>query len=291
MSCPEYKRSEFQELIALYAGGDLPEGQISEVEAHLRGCSPCSQLAEELARTRNRLAALRSTGLSDDRLASVRGAVLAQLAEVHSASPEDFVVALPKRRLRPRVRAFALALAAMLTLSLGLAMWWSTRLSNEDLAGHAPPVRIADGAAERVAISPQAAPVSSAGKLPSQPPGPVVAPPSPGVVPAAAAASEPPTITPRPTTPTPMPSLPETAVAQVSAPLPTRGSIRSATVFTPPTFEPYRPTAEIQIVETHNAEDRVAASEQLRIQWVSDDSDLVMYWLVDTEEYTDEISD
>jgi len=46
----------WEERIALYAGGDLESAEAAAVEAHLRVCAGCAELARELAADRDRLA-------------------------------------------------------------------------------------------------------------------------------------------------------------------------------------------------------------------------------------------
>ncbi len=78
MSCPKFETD-----IALYAGGDLPEGRIAPVEAHLAECADCRALAEEL---RGLMGELRDEPVEEAMLAQVRHNVLAQLWDRPAAS-------------------------------------------------------------------------------------------------------------------------------------------------------------------------------------------------------------
>ncbi|MGD0360930.1 MAG: zf-HC2 domain-containing protein [Bryobacteraceae bacterium] len=71
MSCPKFETE-----VALYAGGDLPEGRIVPVKAHLAECADCRALAEEL---RGLMGELRDEPFEEAMLAQVRHNVLAQL--------------------------------------------------------------------------------------------------------------------------------------------------------------------------------------------------------------------
>jgi len=46
---------QWQDRIAVYAGGDLPESEVAEVERHLVECPHCAELADSIAADRTRL--------------------------------------------------------------------------------------------------------------------------------------------------------------------------------------------------------------------------------------------
>lgn len=104
--------TEWEERIALHAGGDLPVGEAVEVERHLGECAGCQVLWSGL---RESLETLRAAHRADQQdtlgpalFTAVRGRVLAELA----------------RRQRRWVWVWAGNLgAAALALMLGLAMW------------------------------------------------------------------------------------------------------------------------------------------------------------------------
>ncbi|MGA2736141.1 MAG: zf-HC2 domain-containing protein [Bryobacteraceae bacterium] len=101
MSC-----AKFETDMALYAGGDLPNGRIARIEAHLAECADCRALTEEL---RALLSELRSDPLEDTMVAQVRQRVM---AEVSAATR------------RPSRLYWKLAFAAALVLAAVLAWPW-----------------------------------------------------------------------------------------------------------------------------------------------------------------------
>jgi anti-sigma factor RsiW len=68
--------SKFETDIALYAGGDLPAGQIARIEAHLAECADCRALAEEL---RALVIGLRDEPLEDAMVAQIHQRVMAEV--------------------------------------------------------------------------------------------------------------------------------------------------------------------------------------------------------------------
>ena len=75
MSC-----SKFETDIALYAGGDLPDGRIARVASHLEECADCRALADELRAGQALLGELRDEPLDDAMLAAVRQRVMAKVS-------------------------------------------------------------------------------------------------------------------------------------------------------------------------------------------------------------------
>jgi anti-sigma factor RsiW len=71
MSC-----SKFETDIALYAGGDLPAGQIARIESHLAECADCRALAAEL---RALVIGLRDEPLEDAMVAQIHQRVMAEV--------------------------------------------------------------------------------------------------------------------------------------------------------------------------------------------------------------------
>jgi hypothetical protein len=117
MSC-----SKFEIDIALYAGGDLPDGRIVRIESHLAECADCRALAEELRAGRALLSDLLDEPLEDAMLAQVRQRVMVELGRAGFS-----------RRSR---LYWKLALAAALVLAAVLA--WPRHSSK-----HAPAAPIA----------------------------------------------------------------------------------------------------------------------------------------------------
>ena len=261
MSC-----SHYQEAIALRAGGDLPEVQLAAVEAHLDECLECAQLARELEQTRARLAALRTRGVTPERLASVRAAVWAHLDKARSTDDA---------RLGPRLAPAALAMAAMLALAVGLAVFWLARRSVSE--AEAPSALVASSSPPPAS---QAPPRKAPLTLPLAPPSArLVEETMSSVAPPAPTAGQAPT-------PARPPQLAAASAEPASIPASPRRAIRPATTFTPPTISPRQP-----VTKSPQGQLRVASAQGLRIQLVSDDESVVIYWLVDPEEISDETSD
>jgi anti-sigma factor RsiW len=97
--------SKFVNDIALYAGGDLPDGRIAPVEAHLAQCSDCRALSDELRAGQALLGELRDEPLEDLMVAQVRRRVMAQVG----VAPRQ-----PSRLYWKLALAAALLLAAVL---------------------------------------------------------------------------------------------------------------------------------------------------------------------------------
>ena len=70
------KCSMDESLLALYAGGDLADEQVREVEKHLRDCPACRELAAGLAASQAALHSLRDEDLDASPLAEVRRRVM-----------------------------------------------------------------------------------------------------------------------------------------------------------------------------------------------------------------------
>ena len=79
------KCSMDETLLALYAGGDLPEREARKVEAHLRSCPACRELAEVLTASQAALHSLRDEVLDASRLAEVRRRVMDRVGSARPA--------------------------------------------------------------------------------------------------------------------------------------------------------------------------------------------------------------
>jgi len=70
---------EWEERVALYAGGDLPPREAAAAERHLAACAGCREFAEELRQSLDSLRAAHEEPLEPAAFAAVRARVLAQL--------------------------------------------------------------------------------------------------------------------------------------------------------------------------------------------------------------------
>jgi anti-sigma factor RsiW len=101
MSC-----SNFENDVALYAGGDLPAARIAHIESHLAECADCRALADELMAL---LSGLRDEPLEEAMVAQVHHRVLAEIR---------------RRAGFSRRGAFAPLLALAAALVLAVALLW-----------------------------------------------------------------------------------------------------------------------------------------------------------------------
>jgi len=95
---------EWEERIALHAGGDLPPMEAAAVDRHAAECAACQALLSGLRQTADVLRAAHSEPVDSAHYAAVRARVLSELA----------------RRRKPRWAYAVLATAAMLLL---VAVW------------------------------------------------------------------------------------------------------------------------------------------------------------------------
>jgi len=119
--------------IALLVGGELSPERRPAVERHLDSCAACRRLAAELRADRHALTELADEPIDRTTLDRIRGRLSARLAEERSAPPP------PSHADRDRHRTLAALAAVLATLCLGLALWYSVQ-------------RTAPGATERVAV-------------------------------------------------------------------------------------------------------------------------------------------
>lgn len=106
--------------LALWAGGDLPAIEAARLSDHLEECPDCRALAERLRDSRTAVEALAAEPLDETALARVRHGLRRRLAEEEARSA---------RRRRQAV-AWALA-AALAAAALGLGIWYGTGSSSE----------------------------------------------------------------------------------------------------------------------------------------------------------------
>ncbi len=104
--------------LPLYAEGDLDDALELAIEAHLAGCSHCSDELSEVVESQRAVKALRSVPIDADAMAAMRQAVFERLAAERFTS---------RRRARSTrvIAAGAMAAAALVVVS-GLATLWVT---------------------------------------------------------------------------------------------------------------------------------------------------------------------
>ena len=138
-----------EQLLPLYVGGDVSERRARGVDAHLRACDACRRLADEHRRTRELLQAYDAPEFGGEFFASVRGAVLEELAQ-GAARPSSLqrLYALVGREPhgRPPIspRAFTFA-ALLLAVACGLILLTARRerpAAESAQSVGAPPARL-----------------------------------------------------------------------------------------------------------------------------------------------------
>ena len=72
--------------IALYIEGDLPEASLRKIEAHLRECTACCDLAEDFRESQSIFRTLRAETVSAAAMAGVRNRVLAEVSGIRSST-------------------------------------------------------------------------------------------------------------------------------------------------------------------------------------------------------------
>ena len=123
MNHPSSDCKRFEGLVALHVEGDLPADEIGRLASHLAICSACRALAEELETSQRALRIHMHPPFDEEVLAQIRADVLAQVVRPR---------ALPFRR---RVRKAAPWLAAAATLLVAIGLW---RFSGEPSPQTAP---------------------------------------------------------------------------------------------------------------------------------------------------------
>jgi|GEM_PF-1387088 len=257
--------------IALLAGGELPPARRREIEHHLATCADCRALAAALQGDRRLLQGLADEPVAADALDRIRGRVRAAIAEEQGEQAQ-------RTASRRRGRRALLGLAAVLAaLSLGLVLWLAgLRPGTEPtrLADRNPPPAAGPGSSQPGApTGPRAA---APDQLPDQPEGAKPFPPAthgqginrPGTPSRPATA---------PGAPATGGTRPSAAPGAAEAPdLLAAGSLASAVA--PP--EELDPDA---VLSAQAALDALGPHQEpsITIQVVSDDPDIVFYWLVD----------
>ncbi len=251
--------------LALWAGGDLAPEEAARVEAHLAACPGCRTLAEGVQASRDGLAALGAEPVDPAALARIRDGVRRRLQDEDGGAvgwaiarqgaggehPSEgrWAQVHPSIRGSARRPRWPWALAAVLAVAaLGAGLWYRGPST---------------GAPEKVARSePPEPPEIAQEAAPSPPPDTREAAPA---SPSGSSREE--TLRPaQPASPAPE-AVPQTTDRAAAPPEPaTEAPVRTAAL--PP--EPEDPT------------------ESMVIQVVSDDPDIVYYWLVEPEETEDE---
>jgi hypothetical protein len=115
MSCGDYEG-----LIALRVGGDLPREDEGRLDGHLAGCSACRQFAQEFQECQNALILWRSGAPDADLMENVRRNVLARIKEGRGRSIGSWRLQLPIFRFFLRFAA-GVAITSLLVGSFWLA--------------------------------------------------------------------------------------------------------------------------------------------------------------------------
>lgn len=110
------KCSDFERLVALYVEEDLQGEERASVEAHLRVCSTCRDLAEDLKESQSVFKSIRQDVPAAAALSSLRERVMSEVGERQSGSWFERVFLGAFRR-----RA---ALAGVMLLVAGYGAWW-----------------------------------------------------------------------------------------------------------------------------------------------------------------------
>ncbi len=240
----------YEERIALAAGGDLGDGDARRLDRHLATCAGCRAFAEEMRQSRRAVRELASAPIGEEVLARVRAGVLERIAA--GAASREPPLRTPAFRGPMRVPPRWLAAAAVLLAVLGATVWrLGSGGANED-----PAPRIVEGSAPRIEE-----PRIEGTRV--EPPG--------------SAAPEP-------------EATEHQSARAVVAALET-GAARAA--------PPPQPAAEASEAEsrpriaavTSPQADAAAVTPEAApvvIHWLTDDPDVVIYWLVDTEQQTEE---
>jgi anti-sigma factor RsiW len=107
--------NDWEERIALHAGGDLPPAEAAEVERHLRECAGCQVLASGLKQSLALLKEAHDEPLAPAHFSAVRARVVAELEQERQRG----ALWARRRAWSYGLAAVAVALLAMLTLRSG----------------------------------------------------------------------------------------------------------------------------------------------------------------------------
>lgn len=252
MSC-----SHFEELIAWATSEALTPEEQARLDAHLEGCAACRRFAAELESSQDVLTSLGAVALPQGALAEVRERLHHEI-EIQAAS-------------RRRVLGAAFLPWAALILMAVSVWWW---LPGEN--------RMPSEAPSRATTSPLPPPPPLDLGVESPETSPTAAEEAPDEIPAAA-------------TPAPV-AAPEPGIsAELPAPSPTSEIAAARPPGSPGDSSispkvPNQATVDSSIQATAPVPDapvpdapEPGAPEPMVVQWISEDPDLVIYWLVDSQ--------
>jgi hypothetical protein len=258
--------SELHPEIALLVGGELPPERLPAVEGHLKTCAACRELATALRADRRALHDLTGEPVDHAVLDRIRGRVSAAVAAERDAQQRR---AIARSRRNRTLMALAAGLAA---LGLALVVWLS-------------PLRTRPGTTRQADVQSPPAAERSGGPGREAPPAPDRATtPAREGTPREAPGATTPTRRPRPAeapAPAPAPADRSTGPAVESEPPSDQIAERMVGVGASPA-PPVSP--EDAGPPAPPADDRVVAEREnpsITIRIVSDDPDIVFYWLVD----------
>lgn len=120
MSCRRY-----EEWLALEAGGDLSPERAAELSRHMSECGNCRRAAEELRASLAELRAFHRSRVAEQRLDTVRAAVLSELRTANALSARRRWVV--PQWFTPRWAVAGLAMALAVTIA-----FWNSRSPDSD---------------------------------------------------------------------------------------------------------------------------------------------------------------
>lgn len=248
MSCSDPRR--WQPKVALEAGGELPPDDRAEVAAHLDECPDCRALARDLADDRRTLRSLAAEEPPPEALDRVRRAVLTAVETEERAR----AVSAGRRAWQARTVLPAIA-AALFALAVGLVLWLPLQDRGPETGGGPSGPGPADARPGARPDGPSATPSTADTRTQTDPSA-----RSPELAPPRGSAAGPP---------------PGDRLA--AAPTDHLDTARGSLEEPPPDrLEPFhhRPSGALDAAPT-------AGDSAIKIQIVSEDPDIVFYWLTD----------
>jgi hypothetical protein len=125
----------FEQLIALFVEGDLRDADHVRVEAHIRGCVACRNLADELRESLGLIKDLRHDAIQMSALVTVRQRVLNEVGDLDPAP--GWVVGMHRlffAGLRRRNAIAGIVLAAVISGGV----WYSQKTTVREITSEAP---------------------------------------------------------------------------------------------------------------------------------------------------------
>lgn len=260
MSC-----SYFEELIAWASSEDLTAEEQAQLDAHLEQCAACRQFAADMTVSQEAVGSLASVPLPTSALAEFRERLEHQLEQEAST---------PGHRL--------LSMAAMrwaAVIAMALSVWWwlpgEHMLPSEAPAPAEAPAPEAPGVVVEPASTETVAEVPAPEAARADDPARAVADTLSGITSESLPSADLPD-----TADTSSPPAKPPALKQDVSPTPIT---KIATAQAAPTPAPRRPATSTQLPTAVAESPQTAANDPMVVQWISEDPDLVIYWLVDTE--------